>query len=520
MPLRKAALAAALISLIWTVLNLLIVRRCGLPQPAIHDEFSYLLAADTFVHGRLSNSPHPLAQFFESPHILVRPTYASKYPPGQALVLALGERLFGAPYYGVLIGGAVMIFLFALTLAAWTAPVPAMGVSVLLALLFLPPMYWVYSYWGGCVAAAGGAALLLSFMVYRRDHTFAAGVLFASGAVTLFLTRPYEGGVFTAVVVIVCAARLYRERGRLALAGMRAFLLSAVPIAIAGMLWTGIYDRAVTGNPIRLPYMLHAAQYNIAPVLWILPLSPKHEYGNPRLAAQYEWDVGIYKSNRGGRFVVIRPFISGFRSAFDTFGSGLLLLLLVPFAWRDWRVRLLAVVIGISVLGLGLEVFHFAHYAAPVTMAIALLVACGAEAAWQFRMHSRPYGAILTCVVLAISCAFPLRAVLRTAREGTDHHNVGDQRAKVIADLSTLKRGQLVIVHYPDPLWNGKDEWVYNNADIDLQKVIFAHDLGMDKDAALLHYYRDRQIWLLTFEHGQYCLSPYPPGAVSGRTDR
>src|SRR5580700_10702697 len=98
MPLRKAALAAALISLIWTVCNLLIVRRCGLPQPAIHDEFSYLLAADTFVHGRLSNPPHPLAQFFESPHVLVRPTYASKYPPGQALVLALGERLFGAPY--------------------------------------------------------------------------------------------------------------------------------------------------------------------------------------------------------------------------------------------------------------------------------------------------------------------------------------------------------------------------------------------------------------------------------------
>ena len=68
-----------------------------------------------------------------------------------------------------------------------------------------------------------------------------------------------------------------------------------------------------------------------------------------------------------------------------------------------------------------------------------------------------------------------------------------------------------MIVRYPNTSWNVGEEWVYNGADIDRQRVVFAHDLGAEEDRKLLAYYPDRKAWLLTFDaqSGADKIQPY-----------
>jgi hypothetical protein len=86
------------------------------------------------------------------------------------------------------------------------------------------------------------------------------------------------------------------------------------------------------------------------------------------------------------------------------------------------------------------------------------------------------------------------------------------RRAALIQLLSSADRPQLVIVRYPSPDWQIGEEWVFNSAEIEQQRVVFAHDLGIEEDEALLRYFTDRAALLLTFDRdsGREHIEPYP----------
>src|SRR5262249_5324471 len=103
---RKAAYGVVAIAPI--ALRLALLPWVPLSSPHTHDEYSYVLAADTFLEGRLTNPPHPYWRFFDTMQVLQQPTYASKYPPGQGMAIALGEWLTGSSHLGIWLSVSAM----------------------------------------------------------------------------------------------------------------------------------------------------------------------------------------------------------------------------------------------------------------------------------------------------------------------------------------------------------------------------------------------------------------------------
>lgn len=126
------------------------------PVPRLHDEFSYLLLADTLAHGRLVNPAVPLPEFFETFHVITKPVYASKYFPAQGVFLAIGEKLTGYPAVGVWLSSALACAATFWMLEAWIGPEWALLGAFLMVVEYGIYGYWTQTYWGGMVMALGG----------------------------------------------------------------------------------------------------------------------------------------------------------------------------------------------------------------------------------------------------------------------------------------------------------------------------------------------------------------------------
>src|SRR5580704_8327557 len=187
---KKFWLAAFILGVILVRISLL--PWIPVPVPSVADEYSYLLAADTFAHGRLTNPASPMWVHFETFHVNMQPTYQSTYPPAQGTALAIGQVLTGLPWIGVLLSTALMCGAIYWMLLGWLpAPWAWLG-GAFACVRFGVFSYWVNSYFGGAIAALGGALVFGALPRLRRELKAPAALILASGLLVLANSRPLE----------------------------------------------------------------------------------------------------------------------------------------------------------------------------------------------------------------------------------------------------------------------------------------------------------------------------------------
>jgi hypothetical protein len=482
------------------------------PDPVYMDEFSYLLAGDTFAHGRAANPAPAHPEFFESPHVLVRPTYASKYPPGQGLALALGERLAGHPYWGVVASGALMIVLLCWMAEAWLPPQWALLAGAIAWVLFFVRHYWFTSYWGGNLAACGGALAVGALGCVLRGRVRAARVGFALGAILLYCTRPYEGAVLCGAIGIGLAFWLVRQSSERKRAFARGVLLPNAALLALAVPFLLLYNARVTGHVAEMPAVLYASQYDTAPKFWFLPALPAKEYTNANLRKTHEWELELYQKQltpwlaaRGTDFLLL--LFEGVWMQFTALG---LLLLALPWARLRGGKRWVAGLLAAGAAALLLEVGFLPHYTAPFTPVLLLAIAGCARSVW-YRLSAIRLGAPLLGLMLCLGAIFVVRDYT-----GALQNPGATPRAQLMRQLAGKGGRHLVFVDYAEG-WNFHDEWVYNGADLngkDLARgaVVLAHARGDAENRELSREYADRTAWLLKLGPGSadVSLQAYP----------
>jgi hypothetical protein len=474
-------------------LRLALIPLMGVPVPVVSDEFSHMLLADTLLHGRASNPTHVFWQHFETLQVIQQPHYGSDYFPGHAAVITAARWAVGSPWAAILFECGVFLAVLYWMLRGWMPARWALFGLVLAALRFAIGSYWVNAYHGGFLPAIGGALVAGSFPRLRRRATAGGGFVLGLGLAILVLTRPFEGALFSVpflVMLLWGKHLLWRKSLRIAIP---VLIVTGVALGLLGM-----YFARVTGSPWVTAYQINQKTYGWPMGLaWTKP--PQIEHRHIELRRYYEYELGEREKVDGP--VDFVEYLTFRLQEYWRFFIGPVLtipLLMFPQVWRRRRTLVIGVMGGVTAILL--EGAASPHYLAPAAaVIIAIIVECCRHLRAR-RIEILPMlpAAMLLVLALRISAqTFGLPYTQELNYQSWCCKQQGNlSKSRVEAALRAEPGDHLVFVKAKtDPA--NLFQWIYNEADIDAARIVWARDLGGERNAALRAYFSTRRVWML-----------------------
>ena len=351
---------------------------------------------------------------------------------------------------------------------------------------------------------------------FRKRRSSVDAIAMGLSAGLLVNTRPFEGTLFCGAVFAVATFRARKALWERATVTRQLLPLGVVLAGVAG--WMMYYNHQTTGSCWLSAYVAGYRTYTEAPaLLWQAPRQGLH-YNHPVMEALYAgWEMDHY-----------RQWLSWGGAVKET-GAKLLMFwafflrpaLTIPaavFLWRNrrrWK-RGLTLVAGAAVLGMLVETWFNPHYIAQMAGLVILVTILGLQElrrmgpAGLFLSRTLPCLAAVTVAVVVSPCVFSMRFGGQR-QAGWYLTDAGlPERARVVEGLKRQMGKHLVFVRYaPDHFCHV--EWVWNEADLDGARIVWARDLGPESDARLARDFPGRSVWLVEPDMKAPAARPYQP---------
>ncbi len=491
--------------------------------PNIADESAYVLQAQIFAKGAWTEAARPLPEFFEQMHVFVTPFLASKYFPGQSLLLVPGA-LIGFPQLVPLLlifsSGLLIVALSRRLTNGWIALlVWAIWTTARANLRFLPSYFsetttvflWLLGWW----------ALYDWYLRPRRRTLLLLSACFAWA----LITRPLTGLVF-AVPAIAVAVWSARRRGLLPDIGY------AVLVGAAVMLIVPVWSKFTTGQWTQTPQSLYTRTYIPWDVIGFgvdstAPLRAMPANQTPEI----EGFMGFHRSHTAGNLQydakarlsalqddVFNKWRAGFAAYFllgllamspvvaiGAVTAGLLFVAYLAYAhpafWTLYYLEALPVVAMITVLGFVLAMTWIGRSMQKSKASF--------EPAVEWQAQHTPAGSLIG-IVLAIALLIASLPVVRSERELRARSSAARVFLWDVMDKLPTPRNLLFVRDER----RGPRSMVTNVADPAHARTLLAHDLG-NEDVRLGKLMRDRAAYLIDLDAKTLIMLPPLPASAA-----